>query len=71
MLFKQTEPALKFISHDHPRHVAQSLQQLAKEALSRLRVPAALNPGIEHIAVLVDCPPEVVQFASAPDKHLI
>src|SRR3712207_4338444 len=33
----------EFIRHDDPGHVAQALQQLAKEALRRLPVAAALD----------------------------
>ena len=39
----------ELIRHDDPGHVAQSLQQLVKEALGRLRVAAALNQDIEHV----------------------
>jgi putative transposase len=61
----------EFIGHDDPGHIAQALEQLAKEALGRFLVAAALHQHIEHIPVLVDRPPEVVQFASDADKHLI
>ncbi len=50
----------EFICHDHSRHVAQTLQQLAKEALGSLRVPAALDQHIKHVPVLINSPPEVV-----------
>jgi hypothetical protein len=61
----------EFVGHDHPGHVAQTLQQLAKETFGRLRVPSALDQHIEYIPVLINGPPEVVQFASDADKHLI
>jgi hypothetical protein len=61
----------EFIRHDDSGHVAQTLQQLAKEALGRLRVAAALDQHIKHVAVLVYRPPEVVQLAADADKYLI
>ena len=61
----------KFIGHDDPGHVAQTLQQLAKEALGCLRVAAALHQYVEHVSVLINRSPEVVQFASDADKHLV
>ena len=61
----------KFVGDDHPGHVAQTLQQLAKETLGCFRVAAALDQHIKYIAVLINRPPKIVQFASDADKHLI
>jgi len=61
----------KFVGHDHSGHVAQTLEQLAKEALGGRLVAATLHQHIEHVAVLVDRPPEIVQFAADADKYLI
>jgi hypothetical protein len=61
----------EFIRHDHSWRVAQALQQLAKEALGRFLVAATLHQHIEHVAVLINGPPEIVQFASDADKYLI
>jgi hypothetical protein len=61
----------KFIRHDHSGHVAQTFKQLAKEALGRLRVAATLDQHIKHVAMLISGPPELVQFATDPDEHLI
>jgi hypothetical protein len=61
----------KFIGHNDSGHVAQALEQLAKETLGGLLVAAALNQHVEHVAMLIDGPPEIVQFASDADKHLI
>jgi hypothetical protein len=61
----------EFIRHNNPGRVTQALQQLAKEALGRLRVAAALDQHVEHVAVLINGPPEVVQFALDADKYLI
>ena len=61
----------KFIRQDHSGHVAQPLQQLAKEALGCFRVAAALDQNVKHVPVLVDSLPEVVQFAADADEHLV
>jgi hypothetical protein len=61
----------EFVSHDDPRCILQTLQQLAKEALGRLRIAAALDQHIEHVAMLINRSPEVVQFASDADEHLV
>ena len=39
----------KFVSHDGSGHVAQTLQQLAEEALRCLLVAMTLNQYIEHV----------------------
>jgi hypothetical protein len=31
----------------------------------------ALDQDVEHVAVLIDGPPEIVQFAANPHEHLI
>jgi hypothetical protein len=61
----------KFIGHNHSEQVAQTLQQLAKEARGRFRVAAALYQNVEHIPVLINRSPEVVQLASNADEYLI
>ena len=61
----------EFIGHDDSGHVAQTLQQLAKEALGGIRVAAALDQNIKHVAMLINGSPEVVQFASDAHEHLI
>jgi hypothetical protein len=59
----------KFISHDHPGHGAQILYQHAKEAFGRFRIAAALKQNVQHVPMLINSPPEVVQFAANSDKH--
>src|SRR4051812_31202045 len=61
----------EFIRHEYLGYIAQALQQLAKEALGCLLVTAALDQHIEHVAVLIDSPPEIMEFAPDADKHLI
>ena len=54
----------KFVGHDGSGHVAQTLQQLAEEALRCLFVATILNQYIEHVPMLINGSPEIVQFAS-------
>jgi hypothetical protein len=52
--------ALHLVRQDDPWHVLQALQQLAKEVLGRLRVPAALYQHIQHVVVLIHRPPQLM-----------
>ena len=49
--------APQLISHDHPWHVLQALQQPSEEALGGIGVSPFLNKDIEHNAVLIDGTP--------------
>jgi hypothetical protein len=49
----------------------QPLEQLPEEALGRLGVASALDQDVEHGAVLVDRPPEIVQLAADAEEDLI
>src|SRR3954452_21541464 len=53
------------------RDVPQPLQQLLEEALGRLGAAPALHQDVEHRAVLVDRPPEVVDLAADADEDLV
>ena len=55
--------AAQFVGDQHPGHVLQSRQQLAKEPGRRLGVP----PGSHQ----VHCPPQVVRLAVDRDEHLV
>ena len=50
----------QLIGHDHPGHLAQSLQELAEELRGGLRVATRLDQDVEHSAVLVHRPAEVL-----------
>ena len=52
--------AFEFVGDDHPRRIAQSLEELAKETLGGARVAARLNPNIQHATVLIHSSPEIV-----------
>ena len=55
----------------HPRHVSQALEEFAEELLGGQRVSAWLDQDVEHIAVLVDRAPQVMDRAVDPDKDFI
>lgn len=40
--------AFEFVGDDHPRHIAQSLEELAKKTLGGALVAARLNQNIQH-----------------------
>ena len=63
--------AVQLVGDEHPRHVLQALQQLAEELLGGLLVPTALRQNVEHRAILIDRPPQVVPFAIDHKTHLV
>ena len=52
--------ALQFIGDQYPRCVTQALEELAEKAFRRLSVTPALHEDIEHMAILIDCTPQVM-----------
>src|ERR1019366_7291875 len=74
-LWKQLAPrhavALKFIGHDHTRHVIQALQQPSEKPFGRLAISPWLNEDVEHDAVLIHGTPQIMLHALDPDEHLI
>jgi hypothetical protein len=63
--------ALEFICNEHPWHILQPFEQLAKKLLCGLLVAAALHQDIEHVVVLIDSAPEVMALSVDGQKHLI
>ena len=61
----------QLVSHDHPGRFSLAAEQAPKETLGRIRIPPFLDEDIKHDSVLIDSPPEIVQLAPDPDKHLI
>ena len=59
------------VGDDDPRHVLQALEQLAEELLGGHRVSAWLDQDVEHIAVLIDRAPQVVDRAVDADEDLV
>ncbi len=55
--------AAQLVGHDDPEHRLQGPQQHAEEALGRSGISPALHEDVEHVAVLVDRTPEIVQLA--------
>jgi hypothetical protein len=49
----------------------QSLQQFTKETLGGALVPPLLDKDIQHLAVLIHGPPQIVTLPSDGDKDLI
>src|SRR3954452_23545236 len=63
--------AAQLIGDDYPRHVLQTAQQLAEEALGRAGIASALHKDVEHAPFLIDRAPEVMQLAPDADEDLI
>src|SRR5215510_1276212 len=63
--------ALQLVSDDHPWHVLQPLEQLAKKLLRRLLVAATLHQDVEHVIILIHGAPEVMALPIKREKHLI
>ena len=63
--------AAELVGDQYARHVLAPLEQLAEELLGCSFVPPALDEDIEHIAFLVDRPPEIVGLAIDLEEHFI
>ena len=63
--------ALQLVGDDHPRHVLQTLQQLAEEALGGFLIPATLHQDIQDVAILVNGSPQVMILATDLDEYFI
>jgi hypothetical protein len=48
-----------------------SLQELPKEPSSRTGIAIPLNEDVDHIAILVDSPPEIVPLALGVHEELV
>lgn len=62
---------LQFVGNEHPRSVTQALEEHAEKAFRRLPVPPTLHENIEHMAILVDCAPQVIVLALDGKHHLV
>ena len=63
--------AAQLVDNNHPRHVLQTAQQLAEEALGCPGIASALHEDVEHTPILIDRAPEVMQLAPDAEKDLI
>src|SRR5665811_1593572 len=59
--------ALQLVRHQLPRRALLALEQLAEEPFGRAGVAISLNQDVDHVALLVDGPPQVVSLT--PDLH--
>jgi len=65
--FAQRRPiAFQLIRDNHPRHVSQTLEQLAEKPLRRLLISPVLYEDIEDVAVLVDGAPQILPLPVQP-----
>ena len=53
-LFLRRSVTPQLIGHNAARHVPKTLEQLSKEPLRRIRIPALLHQDVEHFSALVD-----------------
>ena len=60
--------ASQLVRHDHARHVLKAFEQPSEESFRGSGVSPWLNEDVEHDAVLVDGPPEVVKLTTDPDE---
>ena len=63
--------AAQLVGRDDPRHILQALEQFAEEPLGGLRTAPALHQYVQHVAVLVHGPPEVMRLAADAEEHLV
>src|SRR5262249_60751000 len=63
--------ALQLVRNDDPRHVLQSLQQLAEKLLRCLLVTSALYQDIEHVIVLIHGAPQIMALTMNRQEDFI
>src|SRR6266700_5476880 len=63
--------ASQLVGDDGTWNVLKASQQLAKELFGGFLVPARLHENIKHVAILVDCTPEILQLAVDREKDFI
>jgi hypothetical protein len=61
----------QFIGDNHTWDVLELFEELPKKAFRRLLVSSALDKDIQHIAILVHGPPEIVRFPVDLQVHFI
>src|SRR4030095_3913387 len=63
--------ALQLVRDDHTRDISQPLQKFAKELLCRFLISSALDQNIQYVAILVYCPPYVMNASIDLEEHFI
>jgi hypothetical protein len=62
---------LELVRHDHAGDICEPLQPLAEKLLGGLLIPAALDQNIEHVAVLIHRPPEILVFPMDREEDFV
>ena len=70
-LFLRRSVTPQLIGHNAARHVPKTLEQLSKEPLRRLRIPALLHQEVKHFSALIDRAPQIDKLAVDLAEHLI
>jgi hypothetical protein len=55
--------AFELICDDHPWHIGEAFEQLAKELLRGLLVAPTLDENVQDVVVLIHRTPQVMAFA--------
>lgn len=63
--------ASQLVRHETERSSSLTLQELAKESSRRTPVPAGLDEDIDHIAILIHSPPEILALTIDTDEHFV
>jgi hypothetical protein len=63
--------AFQAIGDDDPWDVVAALEELAEELLGRPLVTPTLHQDVEHMAVLIHRPPQIVTRTTDREKHLV
>jgi hypothetical protein len=63
--------ASKFVRDHHAWDVLAIFEQFAKELFGRCLVSPALHQDIQHVAILIDCPPQILRLTVDFEKHFV
>jgi hypothetical protein len=61
----------QFVGDDHPGHVGEPLEAFPQELLRSRLIPPALYEDVEHMAIWVDRPPQIMALTPNGEKDLI
>jgi hypothetical protein len=61
----------ELVRDQHPRRVTLVFEKCAEEPGRRPAVPFPLDENVEHVAVLIDRPPQILLNAIDLDEHLV
>lgn len=61
----------KLVGNQDTWYILAALKQLAEELLGGGLIPSALHQDIEHVAILVNRPPQIVGLAVDFQKHFV